>query len=127
MPSLEEARQNESEEEAKKRDIRNQRRKVDWENECKAIEFRGPFVDRYPWVGADTKIKSLLYLSIGTKGTQVYHQNNPHTKSTHAPPTNLHMNYHFLSPKHGIQPTIDSKFSTHVMNHTNHSKHSIVD
>ena len=69
MPSLEEAGQNESEEETRKRDIRNQRRKIDWENDCKTIEFRGPYVDRYPWEEADTKIKSLLYLSIVAEGT----------------------------------------------------------
>ena len=80
MPSLEEPRPNESDKEARKRDIRNQRRKIDWENECKTIEFRGPYVDSYPWDEADTKIKSLLYLSIGQKGTRQYHQNNPHTK-----------------------------------------------
>ena len=48
MPSLEEQQPNETEEELRKRDIRNQRRKIDWENECKTIEFRGPYVDRYP-------------------------------------------------------------------------------
>ena len=79
MPSLEEQRPNETEEELRKRYIRNQRRKIDWENECKTIEFRGPYVDRYPWDEADTKIKSLLYLSIGQEGTRQYHQNNPHT------------------------------------------------
>ena len=80
MPSLEDPRPDESEEESRKRDIRNQRRKIDWENECKTIEFRGPYVDRYPWDESDTKIKSLLYLSIGQEGTRQYHQNNPHTK-----------------------------------------------
>ena len=80
MPSLEDPRPNESDEEARKRDIRNQRRKIDWENECKTIEFRGPYADRYPWDEVDTKIKSLLYLSIGQEGTLQYHQNNPHTK-----------------------------------------------
>ena len=80
MPSLEETRQNESEEEARKRDIRNQRRKIDWENECKQVEYRGPYIGRYPWEEADTKIKSLLYLSIGAEGTRILHQNNPHTK-----------------------------------------------
>ena len=79
MPSLEEPRPNETKEELRKRDIRNQRRKVDWENECKTIEFRGPYVDRYPWDEADTKIKSLLYLPIGQEGTRQFHQNNPHT------------------------------------------------
>ena len=80
MPSLEGPRPNESKEEARKRDIRNQRRKIDWENEYKTIEFRGTYVGRYPWDEADTKIKSLLYLSIGLEGTRIYHQNNPHTK-----------------------------------------------
>ena len=80
MPSMEDPTPNESEEEARKRDTRNQRRKIDWEYECKTIEFRGPYVDRYPWNEADTKIKSLLYLIIGQEGTRQYHQNNPHTK-----------------------------------------------
>ena len=80
MPSLEDTRANETEEEARKREIRNQRRKIDGENECKTIEFRGPYVDRYPWDEADIKIKSLLYLSIGQEGAQQYHQNNPHSK-----------------------------------------------
>ena len=57
MPSFEEARTNKSEEEARKRDIRNQRRNVDWENECKTVEFRGPFFDCYPWEEADSKSK----------------------------------------------------------------------
>ena len=74
MPSLEETRSNESEEETRKRDIRNQSRKIDLENECKTIEYRSPYVDRYPWEEPDTKIKSLLYLSIGTEGTRIYHQ-----------------------------------------------------
>ena len=79
MLSFEEARPNVSEEEARKREIRNQRRKIDSENEYKTIEFRGQFIDRYPWEQADTKIESLLYLSIGTEATRIYHQNNPHT------------------------------------------------
>ena len=58
MPSLEDPRPNESEEEARKTDIRNQRRKIDWEKECKTIEFRGPYGDRYQWDQADSKIKS---------------------------------------------------------------------
>ena len=80
MPSLEDTRPNDSEEEARKRDIRNQRRKIDWENECKTTEFRGTYVDRYPWDEADTKIHSFLYLPTGQDGTRIYHQNNPHTK-----------------------------------------------
>ena len=78
MPSFKEARPNESEE-SRKRDIRNQR-KINWENECKSIEFRGPFLDCYPCDKADTKIKSLVYLSNGTEASRIYHQNNPNTK-----------------------------------------------
>ena len=62
MPSLDETRPNESEEEGNKTDIRNQRKKIDRENECKTIDIRGPYVDRYPWDEADTKINILLYL-----------------------------------------------------------------
>ena len=66
MPSLDETRPNESEEEGNKTDIRNQRRKIDRENECKTIDIRGLYVDRYPWDEADTKINILLYLWNGT-------------------------------------------------------------
>ena len=58
----------------------NKRRKVDWENECKQIEQRGPMVDRIPWDEADLKVKSLIYLSLGSEGTRTYHQRNPHTR-----------------------------------------------
>ena len=37
-------------------------------------------MDRCPWDETDTKIKSLLYLSVEQEGTRQYHQNNPHTK-----------------------------------------------
>ena len=33
----------------RERDQRNIKRKIDWENECKAIEFKGPLVDGIPW------------------------------------------------------------------------------
>ena len=66
MPSFEKARPNKSKKKPEK-EIRNQRRKM-------------PFVDRYPWDEADTKIKNLLYLSIGTEASRIYHQHNPHTK-----------------------------------------------
>ena len=61
------------------RGIRNQR-KINWENEFISIEFRGPFLDCYPCDKADTKIKSLVYLSNGTEASRIYHQNNPHTE-----------------------------------------------
>ena len=37
-------------------------------------------MNRHPWDEADTKIKSSLYLSIGTEASRIYHQSNPHTK-----------------------------------------------
>ena len=80
IPSLEETRPNDSEEQARNRDIRNQRQKIDWENECKTIEFQGPYVDRYPCEEANTKLKKFFHLSNETEGTLICHQNNPHSK-----------------------------------------------
>ena len=63
MPSLEEARTNESEEERKKKEQGNRKRKIDMENECKSIEFREQFVERYLWNEADTKKVYSIYQS----------------------------------------------------------------
>ena len=51
---------------------------MDWENECRAILNRGPMIDRYSWDDADIKVKSLVYLSLGTEASRIYHQRNPH-------------------------------------------------
>ena len=61
------------------RELGNNKRKVDWENDCKAIEFKGPTVDGIPWDEADTKIKTLFYLSRRTEGQRIYHQRFPHS------------------------------------------------
>ena len=37
-------------------------------------------IDRTPWDEADLKVKSLIYLSLGTEGCRTFHQRNPHTK-----------------------------------------------
>ena len=37
-------------------------------------------IDRTPWDEADLKVKSLIYLSLGTEGCRTYHQRNPHTR-----------------------------------------------
>ena len=58
----------------------NVEKKVDWENECKQIEQKGPMIDRIPWDEANLKVKSLIYLSLGSEGTKTYHQRNPHTR-----------------------------------------------
>ena len=37
-------------------------------------------IDRIPRDDADLKVKSLIYLSLGSEGSKTYHQRNPHTK-----------------------------------------------
>ena len=46
------------------REQRNIKRKVNWQNQCLAVEDKGPYVDNIPWDEADTEIKSLIYLSL---------------------------------------------------------------
>ena len=79
-PHYEEEFEGETEDEARNREQRNERRRVDFENECKVIERKGALVDRIPWDEADTKVKSLIYLSLGAEARRNYHQKNPHTQ-----------------------------------------------
>ena len=79
VPSYEDVIEEANEEETRKLQIRNERQRMDWENECRAIRNRGPMIDRYSWDDADIKVKSLVYLSLGTKASRIYHQRNPHT------------------------------------------------
>ena len=37
-------------------------------------------IDRTPWDEADLKVKSLIYLLLGTEGCRTYHQRSPHTR-----------------------------------------------
>ena len=78
----------ETDEEGRQREQRNKRRTVDFENECNVIERKGALVNRIPWDEADTKTKSLIYLSLGAEARRTYHQKNPHTQiekcTTHA-------------------------------------------
>ena len=67
----------------RKRTIRNKRRKIDWENKCKHIQNRGPMIDRYTWDDADTEVKNLIFLSLGTEKTRILHQRNPHMMNDH--------------------------------------------
>ena len=78
IPSYEERKENSNEEEDRKREIRNERRKVDWENECKHVQNRGTMINKYTWDESDLKIKSVIYLSLGTEATRIFHQRNPH-------------------------------------------------
>ena len=79
LPTHEESFDGETEDVERQREQRNERRKVDWENECKQIDQRGPMIDRIHWNEADLKVKSLIYLSLGSEGSKTYHQRNPHT------------------------------------------------
>ena len=80
LPTYEEEFEGETEDEARNREQRNERRRVDFENECMVIERKGAMVDRIPWDEADTKVKSLIYLSLGAEARRTYHQKNPHTQ-----------------------------------------------
>ena len=80
LPTYEEPFDGETEEEEREKEQRNERRKVDWENECNQVEQKSPMIDRIPWDEADLKVKSLIYLSLGSEGSRTYHQRNPHTK-----------------------------------------------
>ena len=83
LPTYEDPFEGETEDEERQREQRNEKRKVDWENECKQVEYRGPMINRTPWDEADLKVKSLIYLSLGTEGCRTYHQRNPHTRIEH--------------------------------------------
>ena len=37
-------------------------------------------IDNAKWDEVDNKVKSLIYLSLGTEGTNIFHQRNPHTQ-----------------------------------------------
>ena len=37
-------------------------------------------IDNSKWDEVDNKVKSLIYLSLGTEVTKIFHQRNPHTE-----------------------------------------------
>ena len=80
MPTLEDEFENETLDEARQKEQRTEKRRVCWENECKIIEAKVPTVDRISWDEADMKVKSLIYLSLGSEACKTFHQRNPHTK-----------------------------------------------
>ena len=83
IPTYGERIENSNEEEDRKREIRNEQRKVDWENECKHIQKRGPMIHRYTCNETDIKVKRLIYLSLGTEATRIFHHRNPYTIIDH--------------------------------------------
>ena len=80
QPTFEEEFEGETDDEARITEQRNERRRVDFENECKVIERKGALVDRVPSDEADTKVRSLIYLSLGAEARRTYHQKNLHTQ-----------------------------------------------
>ena len=78
-PTYEPPTENETQAQHRERDLRNSKRKVDWDNECKQIAFRGPTVDGIPWDEADLKVRSLIYLSLGTEAQRIYQQRFSHS------------------------------------------------
>ena len=76
-PTYEPPTENETQAQHRERDLRNNKGKVDWDNECKQIAFKGPTVDGIPWKEADLKVRSLIYLSLGTEAQRIYQQRFP--------------------------------------------------
>ena len=52
---------------------------MDWKNLCQAVEDQGPMIDKSKRDEIDNKIKSLILQSLGTEGTNFFHQRNSHT------------------------------------------------
>ena len=44
------------------------------------MEDQGPMIDNAKCDEVDNKVKSLIYLSLGTEGTNIFRQRNPHTE-----------------------------------------------
>ena len=78
-PTYEPPTETETQAQHRERDLQNNKRKVDWDNECKQIAFKGPTVDGIPWDEVDLKVRSLIYLSLGTEAQQIYQQRFPHS------------------------------------------------
>ena len=64
----------------RQREQRNIKGKLDWKNQCQAIEDQGPMIENVKGDEVDNKVKSLIHLSLGTEGTNIFHQHNPDTE-----------------------------------------------
>ena len=99
LPTYEEEFEGETEDEVRNREQRNEGRRVDFENECKVIERKGALVDRIPSEEEYTKVKSLIYLSLGAEARRTYHQKNPHTnRKMHHSRTSPRTKQHIHNP-----------------------------
>ena len=54
------------------REQRTIKRKVDWEKLCQTVEDQGPMIDNFKWHEIGNKVKSLIYLSLGTEGQRYF-------------------------------------------------------
>ena len=59
---------------------RNAQLKVKWENRCQKQMEIGIMSGDKPWIQADCKTVSMLYLSLGTEGRRIICSRNPHLK-----------------------------------------------
>ena len=73
------ASEDETQDQHREKDLRNSQRKVDWDNDFKRFAFKGSIVDGIPWDEADLKVRSLIYLSLGTEGQRINKQRFPHS------------------------------------------------
>ena len=51
-----------------------------WKNQCQAVEDQGPMINNSKWDEVDNKVKNVIYLSLGTEGTNIFHRRNPRTE-----------------------------------------------
>ena len=92
LPTYEDPFEDETVDEERQKVQRKERRKIAWENECKQIEQTGPMIDRIPCDEADLKLKSLIYLSLGTEGCRANSQRNPTRKLSAVQPMSWYTN-----------------------------------
>ena len=67
------------------RKVRNQQLKVNWQNRCKKVEEIGILCGDKPWGICEQKTISLVYLSIGTEGRQIFKSKYPHFQTEKQP------------------------------------------
>ena len=59
---------------------RNAQLKMNWENQCQKQMEIGIMCGDKPWIQADRKTVSMLYLSLGTEGRRIICSRNGHLK-----------------------------------------------
>ena len=77
-PTYEEPVENQTQVTERDRKVRNQQLKVNWKNRCKKVDEIGILCGDKPWGLCEQKAISLLYLSIGTEGRQIFKSKHPH-------------------------------------------------